>query len=240
VDGEASGYSKYGAYGDVIIYRPNGLAERLDGSRVIPIIHRLVLWVEINSTRVDPGHGGIDYANYSFDVPSLGLRDTAGEVVLSDYGFWRDTVRIYLGEILSDFEARGKTPHGGFITKGDHNDGPDQPSYEPVLPEWIVGKAWGELPWFGLIKLRATGANLSGVPGNSWVNLGVTLAIVITVPLALDFILPRLGKAKKASQQQADDRAGEEKAAPDAPPPQPDPETPQGDAPGSSLENAPK
>jgi signal peptidase len=54
VQGEASGYSRYGGYGDVIIYRPNGLKYRGDGTPVVPIIHRLVVWIDVNSSHVNP------------------------------------------------------------------------------------------------------------------------------------------------------------------------------------------
>lgn len=43
-DGQASGYMKYNEYGDVIIYRPNGV------DSVHPIIHRAMMWVEANKT----------------------------------------------------------------------------------------------------------------------------------------------------------------------------------------------
>jgi len=43
-DGQASGYMKYNDYGDVIIYRPNGV------DSVHPIIHRAITLVEGNET----------------------------------------------------------------------------------------------------------------------------------------------------------------------------------------------
>ncbi len=39
-EGEAHDYSKFGAYGDVIVYAPNGNTEQT------PIIHRAMLWVD--------------------------------------------------------------------------------------------------------------------------------------------------------------------------------------------------
>ena len=70
VQGEAVDHSTYGAYGDVIIYRPNGLENRVDGTPVIPIIHRLVLWLEVNASRASQDLGHIDYENYSFESGS--------------------------------------------------------------------------------------------------------------------------------------------------------------------------
>jgi signal peptidase len=208
VDGEATDYSKYGTYGDVIVYRPNGLSVRPDGSAVVPIIHRLVVWLEVNDSRVNPAFDGIDYANYSFDVPSLGKYDTTENIVLTDYGFWKEEVVIELGRnngLLKYYEYLNKVPHGGYITMGDHNvpayDQPLSGSYEPILPEWIVGKAIGELPWFGLIKLKVTGTNLEGVPGNSWTNLIITLFVLLFLPFAFDYIYPIIKKKIKAKKE---------------------------------------
>ena len=195
VDGEASDYSKYGAYGDVVIYRPNGLSVREDGSKVVPIIHRLVLWIEVNETAVSNIEGYIDYSNYTFDVPSLMLYGTTELITLRDYGYWKDTVTINLSGLLMYFEHTDKIPHGGYITMGDNNapfyDQPLSGAYEPVLPEWIVGKAIGEIPWFGLIKLKVTGSPLQGVPRNSWTNLYITLFLLLFIPFVLDMGTPR-------------------------------------------------
>ncbi len=45
-------------------------------------------------------------------------------------------------------------PHAGFITKGDHNDGYDQPGLTgPVKPDWVVGVARLRVPYLGYIRL---------------------------------------------------------------------------------------
>src|SRR5512137_2847781 len=51
-DGKVSGYKKFGDYGDVIIYRPNGFTDfwasvgLLPFSQQHPIIHRAMTWTE--------------------------------------------------------------------------------------------------------------------------------------------------------------------------------------------------
>lgn len=203
VDGEAVGYQTYGAFGDVVVYRPNG-----DFSRV-PIIHRLVVWLEVNDSKVMPPVFGYDYLNYSFDIPSLGVYGSQDNVVLHDYGYDHEDINIRLQEILMYYQYANILPHSGYITMGDHNapyyDQPLTGSYEPVKPEWIVGKAVGELPWFGLIKLALTGGLTNPVPRNSWVNLSIVIVLLISVPIILDFILPRVKKRWKK-----DKRHGEE------------------------------
>lgn len=45
-------------------------------------------------------------------------------------------------------------PHAGFITKGDNNDGYDQPGLTtPIKPDWIVGVARLRMPYLGYIRL---------------------------------------------------------------------------------------
>ena len=191
VDGEAAGYSKYGTYGDVIIYRPNG------DRNMTPIIHRAVVWLDVNASEVNPDSDGFDYQNYSFDIPSLGLYGTTDDIVLENYGYWQEEVTIYLSMqygLLRYYEYLDMEPHGGYITMGDHNvpayDQPLSGSYEPVLPEWIVGKAWGEIPWFGLVKLKVTGEG-GGAPGNSWRNLFISVFLLLLIPFVLDMATPR-------------------------------------------------
>ncbi|MCK5024246.1 MAG: S26 family signal peptidase [Thermoplasmata archaeon] len=205
--GEEMGHSTYGSYGDVVIYRPNGQKYRGNGDPVIPIIHRLVIWLEINTTHVNPNFNGIDYANYSFDVPSLEIYDSTAWFNITNYGYRQDTVTINLGRVLRYYEAGGIIPHSGYITKGDNNPNHDQDSwYEPVLPEWIIGKAWGELPWFGLIKLWVNGADTSRAPSNSWTGLFGTIIILLVIPLIWDYIIPKtrkfLGKRKNTETEE--------------------------------------
>ncbi|MBL7118137.1 MAG: signal peptidase I [Candidatus Syntrophoarchaeum sp.] len=44
-------------------------------------------------------------------------------------------------------------PHAGYITKGDNNQHPDQPGYEPVKPEWVIAVARARVPYLGYPSL---------------------------------------------------------------------------------------
>ncbi|MHC1567362.1 MAG: signal peptidase I [Candidatus Syntropharchaeia archaeon] len=94
-EGREISYTSFNNYGDVIVYKPNGLSSRT------PIIHRAMKWVK--KGEMMPG-----------GVPA---------------------------------------PHEGYITKGDHNSGYDQPYIEPVKPDWIIGVAKARIPLLGYVRL---------------------------------------------------------------------------------------
>ncbi len=171
VEGRATGYRKYGEYGDVIIFEPDG------DTGETPIIHRVVLYLEEN-----------DSVRGTFDIPSLGnLDDTEWDtcedgnylgldctLTLYDYGHRDEDLEIDLSELNQ----------GGYITKGDGNDRYDQETTlsPPVQEDWIKGRARGELPWFGIIKLVYLGRT-EHIPRNSWNNFMISIAIILLLPV---------------------------------------------------------
>ena len=156
------GYKRYGDYGDVIIYKPLGRDDE------VPIIHRAICWVEYDEEN--------------------------GTYTVEEYGIYNAT-SITIPE-LNLYNVRFS--HSGFITKGDHNLYCDQDPLlkgnicpEPVKLEWIVGKAEGELPWFGSLKLLFEHlvdpyAHPLEVPNDSWICLSISIAFLIGIPLLLD------------------------------------------------------
>ena len=137
-----------------------------------PIIHRAICWVQANND-----------STYTVE----------------EYGIIRES-SVNIPQLhLSNYYPT----NSGFITKGDHNELPDQYpnggiSKEPIKPEWILGKARGELPWFGMIKLMIYGnQGVSGnqdwtkvgnaeAPGDIWVCLGLSLLAIAAIPISLD------------------------------------------------------
>jgi signal peptidase len=187
VEGRVSGHSTYGDHGDVIVFYKNGARD------TTPVIHRALVWIEFNNTTGD-----------SFDVPSLGLFDAQRLVLdnLTTYDSGKRVVRdleIDLQLVLSNFDG-AKAPHGGYLTKGDHNPHIDQISLyiegrpegesrrtEPIMDEWIVGVSKGELPWFGAIKLMFS-EEAGSVPRNSVQNLIITCCLLVVVPALVDVL----------------------------------------------------
>lgn len=176
------GYATYGKAGDVIVF---------DAGGGTPVIHRAMAWVQIH-----PGPGGED----RYTVKGYGI-DNASSITIPSLG-------------LDDYEPARE----GFITKGDSrfNFVADQAggsraiSSQPVTLDGIIGKARGELPWFGLIKLAVAGNPPSCIqhpdwtrvlfacaPGDLWVMLGFSVGFLVLLPNMVapiyDYTLERYG-----------------------------------------------
>ena len=168
LEGKKTDYKKYGDYGDVIVYYKNGI-ETYNGQPVTPVIHRAMAWVEV-----------VDKDNGTYYIP---------EINTTFYG------KIQLAEIgLGGGASIQNLQNSGYITKGDStgNPHPDQlthyditgSSVQPVDPDWIVGMAKGELPWFGLIKLRVTQPdNYYNAPPECRTMLWLSMFVVLAGPV---------------------------------------------------------
>ncbi|UCE36365.1 MAG: S26 family signal peptidase [Thermoplasmata archaeon] len=206
--GKRIGHETYGEYGDVLIYRKNGWKD------ITPVIHRTLIWLDYNETY------------NSFDFPELKNHEPGEEgewyivggenrwynlqretLVLRDIGYDHIDVSIDLDRIYDNYAKPDVQPHSGFITLGDHNganydqnmlnDGHGK-VVEPIIPEWIVGKARGELPWFGLIKLYFQDETITErAPENSWTLLWITLILIFAVPISIDIILIIIEKRRE-------------------------------------------
>jgi signal peptidase len=142
VEGVKKDHRMAGSYGDVLIFQPNG-----DATKTL-IVHRAVVCIYFNSSTYDDlyGSGG------GYDIPSMGLFNVDGVILIEDYEWPQDPdrsdLRIDLGMILGSFQKKGMKPHSGFLTKGDNNNVLDQMGVyhrdgdlmEPVTVNWIVGK----------------------------------------------------------------------------------------------------
>ncbi len=211
----ATGHSTYGELGDVVVFYKSGMTK--------PIIHRAICDLIYNSTG-----GGFDLPVLA-DLPPNMWSVSEGEkrwwnmkglLELYDIGYMGITLIIDLGAMLDHMSSENYegAPHGGLITMGDYNwyrglNGTLLGKYdqkwigtvkEPLIAEWLVGKARGELPWFGLLKLYATGSAPSYTPKNSQLNLVASIGAIIIIPIVLDIVVdvfkgrrPQLSREEK-------------------------------------------
>lgn len=190
----------YGSFGDVIVYYPLN-----DRSRT-PIIHRAVAWVDVKGE----GTG----RTYEIKWAEENQHCRAGKCTFDARGVYLPSLGFDSAAGFSDTDG-WKPPRSGFITKGDNprsnpradpaagiscsQSFPPQKRCEAVDPSWIEGKAQGELPWFGLIKLAVGGKKNMDPQGSDWLRIGwawaprdlwamlaLSLALLIAVPVAID------------------------------------------------------
>jgi signal peptidase I len=154
-DGKQSGYMKFGDYGDVIIYNPNGGTQSfipfLGG--VHPIIHRAMTWQDAGPIEVYVNPAGGNHSPTSYIPITKANYSATGSIIPSS--------NPDIGYIINI--SRNST-HGGYITKGDNNQISDEGSglahyanlgpIEPVEPQWVVGKALFTIPLLGYLPLN--------------------------------------------------------------------------------------
>lgn len=192
------GEDRYGSPGDVIVYRPNGQTLRT------PVIHRALMWVEV-------------HADNTFSVEALGISHAAD---LDDPRLQELRLPPGYASTLRDPDL---TPlcgpvgpaRSGFITRGDNNPTTDQVvvnehsvndaiSACPVKAEWLIGKARGEIPWLGLVKLLVTDVlGLSAEPNyhnasmDSKVLLWVVIVALVGGPYAYEKVKQKRSEGKR-------------------------------------------
>lgn len=194
IDGYSSGHRTYGDYGDVIIYRVMG------SELAVPIIHRAVIYLEVN----DDGRSFrseslryVDDEKWSTSDPSDTWDHITSVIRIYDYGFQSETVSIDTDRLVKA---------SGFITRGDHVNDIDQTRMgqnTPVNIDWVVGKARGEIPWFGLLKLWVTDSLKSDAPENSVRNLWISMAFIVIVPITIDVVVTYKIRKKIAARREA-------------------------------------
>jgi signal peptidase I len=133
------------------------------------IIHRAMCWVDVHTYDGNITYSVQEYGIYNEDsitIPDLGLHDYEPD-------------------------------HEGFITMGDNNRVADQSNAiicsQPVKVEWISGKARGEIPWIGIIKLvfndMTTGADtLGNVQRDCFDCFILLLNVLVLIPISLDIL----------------------------------------------------
>ncbi len=201
LQGRASGYSTYGDYGDVIVFR---LAR---DPTATPIIHRAIMYLIPNGSLADvPDLAALStsqWVGYRNGVPVNGPYGLTA-VTITGMG-WQHNLGITfnLAYFVSSF---GGQP--GYVTMGDNNaynncqpsggicSGPTYDTgWFPAQAD-IIGHARGEIPWFGLIKLLLSPAPGPGgccqgwgdpnAPATSWSSLALAIAFLIALPFIVE------------------------------------------------------
>ncbi len=195
LDCGCDGRDGYGACGDVIIF------QKSNPNDPTPVIHRALFYLEV--------HGD---GRFSIDLPEgWGCSDLI-QVTRADL---RSPClgRLEAGNLHNMHVLDNLRPEdSGFITRGDNNRESDQLAGAvieplPVPVDRILGKARGEVPWLGLVKLLAndifggcgSGGNpcdYSAASGDVKTLAWLSLAFIIVSPAAAE----RIHKWRKSRQ----------------------------------------
>jgi len=200
MDGYSTGYRTYGDFGDVIIYEKGG------SEISTPIIHRAIIYLEANPdgrSYTAPSLKNVPQGKWTSAIPTDTWDNLTGPITIFNVGA-TPAISLDIGNLLQSGH-----PESGFITKGDHNAQPDMlywgPAigYRPIDVSWVVGKARGEIPWFGLLKLWSTGTINSPAPPNSVRDLWISLFIIVLSPILVDLGLSYAERRKLRAMKKA-------------------------------------
>lgn len=161
----------YGHPGDVIIFSQ----DECSGPGKPPIIHRAMTWVEVHED-----------GTFSYHDETGAWRERQDSVDLSDARLDKDS-----------FETSGWVTQGDNPTTNRQADQAGICNNRLVEPEWLVGKARGEIPWLGLLKFMLAGNTVghnadwctvfkAHAPCDLFTMLWVTIGVIIAIPLAWD------------------------------------------------------
>lgn len=179
LEGYSTGYSTFGDYGSVIIYRSDGGYN---------IIHRVMMYLEIRE------EAGIKYAyipyldQYPDKSPIVDVEKITTNFSIYRIGY-KDGAAINI--TIENILLKANVGDSGYITMGDNNTSIDQYSISSISSfnslvtyEKIVSIPVIEIPWLGCFKLLLNDNNnvIENHAPNSLPNLAV---VTITGILAL-------------------------------------------------------
>ena len=182
VEGHENGYSKFGAYGDVIIYYRQ---------TANPVIHRAIVWLDFDEGR----WSAPSLKDYPADLwENEGTWDNlTGILVLKNLPYKDGTKDI---SIDLDRLALIEGCCSGYLTKGDRNDYFDQNSSIHMLPvqkSELKAIAGLEIPWLGCIKLLVKDKNTGMIPDNSktclWILILDIIVFIVLVSILFEYYL---------------------------------------------------
>jgi len=191
------GYMTYGDYGDVIIFRRAGFAT--------PVIHRAIMYITLHS-------------NGTADVPDITALPTLEWAARNAGGITRDPIFLrslriqHMGferNVNLTFNFASISPgvnRAGYVTMGDNNlfnqcsqlrndCGSGYDTLSIARLQDVQGRARGEIPWLGLLKLTlspsetccARGWGDPEAPKNSWDSLVVVLLLLLALPFIIEY-----------------------------------------------------
>jgi hypothetical protein len=203
--------------GDVVIYKKNGEATTpIIHRAILRVIPNEVLQASnesecsndasFDSEWIVDGKAGA--CVYTWDVPGTNVSNVTSITLAFDgvqSGYY-DCDRMAHAGVEEYLVVEDWVPaHSGLLTLGDANQcSVDQGSAAvkgssglrtnggstlgPVQESWIVGRAGGEIPWLGSVKLMVSGSGpgLEFVPSSSILYLFLCIGGILLIPMIID------------------------------------------------------
>ena len=217
------GYESHGMEGDVVIYKKNGEATTPIIHRAIlrVIPNQVVQAFNESECSNDASYDSEWIVNgeagacvYTWDVPGTNVANVTSITLAFDgiqSGYYDCDRMAHAGveEYLMIYEWAPS--HSGLLTLGDANQcsvdqgaaavngssglrTSDGSTLGPVRDSWVVGRAGGEIPWLGSVKLMVsgTGPGLTYVPSSSLMYLFLCIGAILLMPIIIEPIVRKL------------------------------------------------
>ena len=217
------GYKSHGMEGDVVIYKKNGEATTPIIHRAIlrVIPNEVVQAFNESECSNDASYDSEWLVNgeagacvYTWDVPGTNVSNVTSITLAFDgvqSGYYDCDRMAHAGveEYLMIYEWIPS--HSGLLTLGDANQcsvdqgaaavngssglrTSDGSTLGPVRDSWVVGRAGGEIPWLGSVKLMVsgTGPGLTYVPSSSLMYLFLCIGAILLMPIIVEPIVRKL------------------------------------------------
>ena len=233
------GHESHGMEGDVVIYKKNGESSStpIIHRAILRVVPNEAYSASSSNTCPNGGvfdsewsiNGTRGACILTWDVPGTNVVDQ-GTITISFDGIdaaYYDCKRFAHAGVEAHLVIHEWTPeHAGLLTLGDANKcSVDQgagavngssglrsvhgATIGPVQESWLVGRAGGEIPWLGAVKLMVsgTGPGLEYVPSSSIMYLFVCIGAVLLFPVAADPLIRRIFEKSPENIQAQQEKA---------------------------------
>ena len=231
------GHESHGMEGDVVIYKKNGESSTpIIHRAILRVVPNEAYLASSNGTCPDGGsfdsewsiNGTRGACILTWDVPGTNVVDQRNITIAFDgidAGYY-DCKRFVHAGVEPHLRVHEWVPkHSGLLTLGDANKCSVDQGYlavngssglqssdgtiGPVQESWLVGRAGGEIPWLGAVKLMVSGSGpgLTYVPGSSIMYLFLCIGGVLVFPMIADPLIRKIFSTSPENIQAQQEKA---------------------------------
>ena len=233
------GHQSHGMEGDVVIYKKNGETSTPIIHRAILRVVPHDAYPANATTNSCPDGGNYDSewsingrkgaCVLTWDVPGTKVINQSNISISfdgTDAGFYDCKRYVHAGVephlVIDEWVPK----HSGLLTLGDANkcsvdQGPEAVNGSsglrtlggsvlgPVQESWLVGRAGGEIPWLGTVKLMVSGSGpgLTYVPSSSIMYLLACIGGILVFPMLADPLVTRIFSTSPENIQAKQEKA---------------------------------